>query len=212
MKNTQNYFVFLFVAGILFSQLVSAADITEAEASSVKPAITGADAPKDKPSIEPDPSLPPLKIEKTGVVERLPSSYPESWVIVGEAAFFNMSAGKMIILDLAETRKSKQIKGIIDVSFLGNFGQSQKRGELYMLESFHKRGTRGPKEDVLAVYDKSTLLIKKEIECQINWRSLIMDDGFATRDPIWHLTYGFESATTRYISYAVFFFKKKKKI
>ena len=164
MKNTPNYFVFLFVAGILFSQLVSAADITEAEASSVKPAITGADAPRDKPSIEPDPSLPPLKIEKTGVVERLPSSYPESWVIVGEAAFFNMSAGKMIILDLAETRKSKQIKGIIDVSFLGNFGQSQKRGELYMLESFHKRGTRGPKEDVLAVYDKSTLLIKKEIE------------------------------------------------
>jgi methylamine dehydrogenase heavy chain len=84
--------------------------------------------------------------------------------MVDEASFFAMSAGKVIIIDLAETKPSKRIKGIVDKSFLGNFGQSKTRGELYVMETFHKRGTRGAKEDVLSVYDKTTLTIKKEIE------------------------------------------------
>lgn len=131
----------------------------------VKPAITGADAPAlnkaDKPSF--NTALPPLEIEHTGNVVRLPRSYPETWVMVDEASFFAMASGKVIILDLAETRPAKRIKGVIDKSYLGNVAQSKTRGELYILETFHRRGTRGPKEDVLSIYDKETLTIKKEI-------------------------------------------------
>ncbi|MBL4672196.1 MAG: hypothetical protein JKX81_08030 [Arenicella sp.] len=129
----------------------------------VKPEITGADAKKKTTITRPNRSLPPLKIEQTGNVNRLPRNYPETWVLVDEASFFAMAAGKMIIIDAAESIPNKRIKGIIDKSFLGNFGQAKIRDELYIIETFHSRGTRGPKEDVLSIYDKQTLTIKKEI-------------------------------------------------
>lgn len=128
----------------------------------VKPAITGADAKKKAAPVEYDRSLPPIKIEQTGNVMRLPASYPKTWALVDEAAFFGMAAGKVIILDLAEPKPNNRIKGIIDKSLLGNLSQAKKRSEIYVMESFHKRGTRGPKEDVLSIYDKETLTIKKE--------------------------------------------------
>ena len=137
----------------------------EPEASS-GPAITGADAPhpSDKPIIVADGELPPLPIEKTGRVETLPESYPESWMMVDEASFFNMFGGKVIVLDVAEEVPAKRIKGLVAKNLLGNFTQSKTRGEFYVLESFHKRGGRGPREDVFVIYDKKTLSIKKEID------------------------------------------------
>ena len=128
------------------------------------PEITGADAhPADASVIEPDPSLPPLPIEEIGNVVELPSSYPETWMLVNEAAFFNMQSGKFIILDVAEEKPSKRIKGIMDHNMLGNIAESPGRNEFYILEHFHSRGTRGPREDVLAIYDKTTLKLKAEI-------------------------------------------------
>jgi methylamine dehydrogenase heavy chain len=131
-------------------------------APNFKPAITGADVNVKAGSSKYDESLPPIKIEQTGNIVRLPASYPETWIMVDEAAFFGMAAGKVVIVDAAEAKPSKRIKGIIDKSLLGNFGQAKKRSELYIMESFHSRGTRGPKEDVLSIYDKETLTIKKE--------------------------------------------------
>ncbi|WP_019531652.1 amine dehydrogenase large subunit [Dasania marina] len=135
------------------------------EAKPKGPAITGADslAPHEKPQILADSTRPPLPIEETGNVARLPRSYPEHWVMVREVNFFNHLSGKVIVLDVAETKPQKRIKGMMDSSLLGNFGQSKTRGELYILESFHERGTRGPRTDVLVIYDKETLSIKKEI-------------------------------------------------
>ena len=106
---------------------------------------------------------PPLAIEKTGMVESLPASYPESWVMVNEASFFSMYGGKVIILDVMETNPAKRIKGMVHKNMLGNFGQHKTRSEFYVLESFHERGWRGKKTDVFVVYDRSTLKIKKEI-------------------------------------------------
>lgn len=106
---------------------------------------------------------PPLPIEETGHVETLPSSYPESWVMVDEASFFNMYGGKVIIVDVLETQHAKRIKGMMHKNFLGNFAQHTTRPELYIMESFHERGWRGKKTDVLAIYDRSSLELKKEI-------------------------------------------------
>lgn len=127
------------------------------------PAITGADAPHKTAAPAINDQLPPLPIEETGHVAVLPKSYPASWVMVNEASFFNMFGGKVIVLDIAETQPAKRIKGMMDKNLLGNFGQSKTRGELYIMESFHERGSRGPKTDVLTIYDKTTLTIKKEI-------------------------------------------------
>lgn len=134
-------------------------------ATSTGPAITGADAPSpdEKPAATFNRELPPLPIEKTGRVETLPESYPESWVMVDEASFFSMFGGKVIVLDVAETNPAKRIKGLVHKNLLGNFTQSKTRGEFYVLETFHARGGRGPREDVFVIYDKKTLSIKKEI-------------------------------------------------
>ncbi|ASJ74022.1 amine dehydrogenase large subunit [Granulosicoccus antarcticus] len=106
---------------------------------------------------------PPLPIEETGVVLSLPESYPESWIMVDEASFFNHYGGKVIILDALEKTHAKRIKGMVHKSLLGNFAQHKERSEFYVLETFHERGGRGPRTDVLAIYDRSTLKIKKEL-------------------------------------------------
>ena len=129
------------------------------------PEITGADAthPSEKPTVKANSKLPPLPIEETGRVATLPASYPETWVMIDEASFFSMFGGKVIVLDVAETKQPKRIKGLVPKNLLGNFAQSKTRGEFYVLETFHARGGRGPREDVLAIYDKKTLSISKEI-------------------------------------------------
>jgi len=137
----------------------------DSEQSGAGPAITGADAthPDNKPAIQSNGELAPLPIEETGRVETLPESYPESWMMVDEASFFNMFGGKVIVLDVAEKKQAKRIKGLVPKNLLGNFTQSKTRGEIYILETFHQRGGRGPREDVFVIYDKKTLSIKKEI-------------------------------------------------
>ncbi|MBV1907724.1 MAG: hypothetical protein KUG78_00290 [Kangiellaceae bacterium] len=110
-----------------------------------------------------DTSLTPLPIEEIGRVEILPQDFPESWMFIDEASFMSMFGGKMILLDVAETKHSKRIKATADKNLLGNFVQAKTRNEFYIMESFHERGARGPRTDVLTIYDKTTVAPIKEI-------------------------------------------------
>lgn len=127
------------------------------------PVLTGADASPKSIAPPSAPNLPPLPIEQTGNTETLPKHYPESWVYVDEAAFFNMFSGKVVLIDVAEENPHKQMKGLMDKNLLGNFTVSKTRGEIYIMESFHERGSRGKKTDVLSVYSTETLDREKEI-------------------------------------------------
>lgn len=106
---------------------------------------------------------PPLPIEETGNVLKLPVSYPEHWMMVDEASFFNMYGGKVIVMDVLEKKPAKRIKAMLHKNLLANFTQHQQRPELYVLETFHERGWRGKRTDVLVIYDRSTMKIKKEL-------------------------------------------------
>lgn len=110
-----------------------------------------------------NPKLPPLPIEATGNVKVLPKRYPESWMFVDEASFMSMFGGKMILLDVAEAKASNRIKGTADKNLLGNFTQAKQRPEFYIIETFHARGARGPRTDVLTIYSKTTLSPIKEL-------------------------------------------------
>ncbi|WP_426357475.1 amine dehydrogenase large subunit [Pseudocolwellia sp. HL-MZ19] len=116
--------------------------------------------PKQKIAISTD--LPPLPIEEVGKIEVLPSVFPESWVYIDESSFSSMFGGKMIVLDVAETNPHKRIKGTADKNLIGNFVAPKSREEFYIAESFHPRGSRGPRTDVLVIYDKKTLSPIKE--------------------------------------------------
>jgi len=106
---------------------------------------------------------PPLPIEPTGIIETLPATYPPSWFLVHDAAFFHMSDGKLYIIDTAADTVAEQVKGLFNVSFIGNIKQSAKRSEIYATETFHTRGNRGDRMDVLTVFDQQTLAAKGEV-------------------------------------------------
>ena len=106
---------------------------------------------------------PPLPIEKTGIVESLPKTYPESWFLVHDAAFFSMSDGKVYVIDTAAETVAEQVKGTFNVVLMGNILQSEKRAEIYAVETFHSRGTRGDRLDVVTVWDQENLSAVDEI-------------------------------------------------
>ena len=110
-----------------------------------------------------DPSLPPLAIEETGNVVTLPQSFPNSWMFIDDSSFSSMYGGKVFLIDVAEPNPPSRIKGLIEKNLIGNFIQSPKRGELYVAETFHERGARGKRTDVLTIYKTTELAPIKEI-------------------------------------------------
>ncbi len=113
---------------------------------------------------ESDSRPPPLPIEPTGVVEKLPRDYPQSWFLVNDMSFFHMSDGKLFVIDSAAESSNRAIKGMFNISYMGNIAQSRRRGEIYATETFHPRGTRGDRIDVLTIWDKETLSPIGEVE------------------------------------------------
>ena len=100
---------------------------------------------------------PPLPNEPIGVIESLPATYPPSWFLVHDASFFHMGAGKLYIIDTAAATLAEQVKGLFNVSMIGSIAQSPERSEIYATETFHSRGSRGDRMDVLTVFDQATL-------------------------------------------------------
>jgi len=100
---------------------------------------------------------PPLPIEPTGIVETLPKDYPEHWFLVHDASFFHMSDGKLYVIDAQAETLAEQVKGFVNVVLMGNILQSARRNEIYATETFHARGTRGQRMDVVTIWDQETL-------------------------------------------------------
>ncbi|MBE9537527.1 MAG: methylamine dehydrogenase [Proteobacteria bacterium] len=122
---------------------------------------------------------PPLPIEPTDVVESLPRDYPPNWFLVHDVGFFHMSDGKVYILDSAAETSSRAIKGMFNVSYMGNLAQSARRGEIYATEAFHPRGTRGDRIDVLTIWDTATLTPKGEVMLRPGKRLFGMPERYA---------------------------------
>ncbi|MEM9531617.1 MAG: amine dehydrogenase large subunit [Pseudomonadota bacterium] len=100
---------------------------------------------------------PALAPEPLGIIETLPAQYPENWFIVHDASFFHMSDGKVYILDVTAKTLGEQFKGMFNSSLIGNLAQSPARGEIYSTETFHTRGQRGDRIDLLTIWDSATL-------------------------------------------------------
>ncbi len=100
---------------------------------------------------------PPLPVEPTGVVETLPARYPADWFLVHDAAFFHMSDGKVYVIDSSKDTVGEQVKGLFNNSLMGSVLQVPSRGEIMSVETFHSRGTRGDRIDVLTIWDTVNL-------------------------------------------------------
>ena len=104
-----------------------------------------------------------IQPEPTGVIQSLPESYPAHWVLLQDGAFFHMSNGKVIVVDADSDDPAGRIKGMFNTSFIAQFYQARTKPEFYVVETFHSRGTRGERTDVLTIYDKTTLAPTGEV-------------------------------------------------
>ena len=104
-----------------------------------------------------------IQPEQMGVIQTLPATYPEHWIIVQDGAFFHMSNGKFIVLDADSDDAAARYKGMFNGSFIAQFYQAKTRPEMYVAETFHARGNRGERTDVLTIYDKRTLAPTGEV-------------------------------------------------
>lgn len=107
---------------------------------------------------------PPLPVEPTGVIETLPDRYPAEWFLVHDAAFFHMSDGKVYVIDTSKDTVGDQVKGMFPVNLMGSYLQVPSRGEIMSVETFHTRGTRGDRFDVLTIWDNANLDVVAEVE------------------------------------------------
>lgn len=102
-------------------------------------------------------ALAEIQPEPMGVVNTLPETYPPHWIIVQDGSFFHMSDGKFIVLDADSDDAPSRFKGMFNGSFIAQFYQAKTKPEMYVVETFHSRGNRGTRTDVLTIYDKRTL-------------------------------------------------------
>lgn len=142
---------------------------------------------------------PPLPNEPIGVIESLPAAYPPSWFLVHDASFFHMGAGKLYIIDTAAATLAEQVKGFFNVSMIGSIAQSPKRSEIYATETFHSRGSRGDRMDVLTVFDQATLAPRGEVILPTGKRFMGMPQRYALivmNDDRWLAVANFSPATS----------------
>ena len=95
--------------------------------------------------------------ERIGNVNTLPETYPAHWIIAQDGAFFHMSDGKFHVLDVDSDDPARRYKGMFNGSFIAQFYQAKSKPEMYVVETFHARGNRGARTDVMTIYDKTSL-------------------------------------------------------
>jgi methylamine dehydrogenase heavy chain len=95
--------------------------------------------------------------EQIGAINSLPDTYPPHWIIAQDGAFFHMSDGKFIVLDVDSDDPIRGFKGMFNGSFIAQFYQAKTKPLMYVAETFHSRGNRGERTDVLTIYSKTSL-------------------------------------------------------
>lgn len=99
----------------------------------------------------------------------LPSSYPDSWVLVYSVQ--QPISGTYAIVDVAA--ETKEYKGQFQGAFYPSIVDPVASKELYIAESFFQRVTHGTRDDVLTVMDKATLTPTAEITLPGTERAIV---------------------------------------
>jgi len=146
-----------------------------------------------------DTQPPPLPIEPTGIVERLPERYPEDWFLVQDSAFFHMSDGKVYVIDTSKDTVAEQVQGLFNNALMGNLLQIPSRNEIVAVETFHTRGSRGDRIDVLTVWDTANLSPVAEVELPSGKRFMGMPERVVLQtmnSDRWLAIFNFSPATS----------------
>ncbi len=101
-----------------------------------------------------------LPAEPVPNVAKLPVPYAPHWVLIHDFAFGNLIDSKFVLADA----DSRTFLGMVSAGQFATIDTSAKRRELYVGETYHARGTRGARTDLITVYDMENLAVQAEIE------------------------------------------------
>ena len=101
-----------------------------------------------------------LQPEPVPNVVTLSVPYPTTYAMVHDLAFGSLIDSSFSLVD-TETRR---FKGMLSAGQFATLNHSVGRGEFYVGETIHSRGTRGTRQDLVAIYDFANLQLQAEIE------------------------------------------------
>lgn len=145
--------IVLFFATIALAACGGSNDSAEEGAADAEKTSVGEGAEKPAATLEPEPIPNVLS---------LPRDYPDTWFFAQDLNFFNMVDGKIVILDAAA--ETRAYKAQLPAGSAASFAYSSSRGEIYVAETIHELRVRGPRHDILFVYDVENLEPLADIE------------------------------------------------
>jgi methylamine dehydrogenase heavy chain len=101
-----------------------------------------ADVPSEEPGVVPTPPVSP------------------HWVFLTDAAFFHLTEGKIVIVDGDQAK----VLSKLSTGYLANTQLSADGKEMYVVETFWSRGSRGERTDVVTIFDMTTFMPVGEIK------------------------------------------------
>ncbi|HEY5680531.1 MAG TPA: amine dehydrogenase large subunit [Pseudomonadales bacterium] len=101
-----------------------------------------------------------LQPEPVPNVLSLATPYPDTYAVVHDFAFFNLIDSKFALVDI----ESRRFKGMLSAGQFATINLSNSRQEFYVGETLHSRGSRGQRQDVIAIYDFANLDVVAEVD------------------------------------------------
>ena len=107
-----------------------------------------------------NPGLADLAPEPIPNVKAIATPYPGSYAMVHDFAFGSLIDSKFSLVD-TETRR---FVGMLSAGQFATVNHALGRQEFYVGETIHTRGTRGERQDIVAIYDFANLALVAEID------------------------------------------------
>ena len=107
-----------------------------------------------------NPGLADLAPEPIPNVKAIATPYPGSYAMVHDFAFGSLIDSKFSLVD-TETRR---FIGMLSAGQFATVNHALGRQEFYVGETIHTRGTRGERQDIVAIYDFANLALVAEID------------------------------------------------
>ena len=101
-----------------------------------------------------------LPAEPIPNVLSLETPYPPNYAVVHDFAFGGLIDSKFAVVDT----KTQRFKGMMSAGQFANIDFSVARQKFYVGETVHTRGTRGDRQDIVAIYDFENLSLQNEID------------------------------------------------
>ena len=114
-----------------------------------------------------------LKPEPIPNVVSLATPYPAGYAIVHDLAFGSLIDSSFSLVDI----NTRRFKGMISAGQFSTIDFSVGRQKYYVGETVHSRGSRGQRQDVIAIYDFADLKLVGEVDLPPKRMNMVVNES-----------------------------------